>query len=57
MTKPLSLLKPATVDLATHVGLSLSIPTITPERRALLLRIYSMMNPDAKAIAQLGMRS
>lgn len=47
MAKPLSLLKPAKLDLADYVGKAMV--TATPERMALLSRIYSNMTPAAKA--------
>lgn len=45
-----SLLKPATLDLGTHVGRCLAVTDFQtqPVRRALLWRIYSRLNDAAK---------
>ena len=47
-----TLLRPATLDLAEHVGRSISAPDITQERAATLARIYLTMTPEAQQRAK-----
>ena len=42
-----SILTPATLDLASHIGASLARDTLPAERRALYHRIWARMSPDA----------
>ena len=44
-----TLLRPATLDLAEHVGRALSAPDITQERRDILRRIRESFAPEARA--------
>ncbi len=49
MTAPLtSLIKPATLDLAAHIGAQLARTDLQPERYALLRRIKSHMTHAAQ---------
>jgi hypothetical protein len=48
MSDNFTLLRPATLDLAEHVGRSIADPDITPERRAMLVRIFFAMTPEAQ---------
>ena len=47
-----TILKPATLDLASYVGRSMADPNITPARRATLTHIYSAMTPEARERVQ-----
>lgn len=49
MTQPQSLIKPATLDLAQHIGVMLA--TATGDKLATAQRIFAWMTPSAKARA------
>lgn len=40
-------IKPATLDLASHIGAALARPHLDDKRRALYHRIWAHMNPAA----------